>query len=84
MTSGKLTDIIINDVVTRNHWTGLETVSQFNVYADSDLLDVIERVEGAMIVHKLAETLYRVVLDPRYDPAWVKAEIIAAIKCRGT
>ena len=83
-TSGKLADVVIENVFVANQQTGRVALLQLNVYADAGLDDVLEHVEGVETVHNLSRTLYRIIVDPRYDSCCVKRGIIAAISGRPT
>ena len=82
--NGKLTDVLIEDFVCDDPKTGMsKPISMLTVWADKGMLDVIRSVPGVSGAYgDNSPTLYHVFLDPRYDLAWVKAEIEAQIKIK--
>lgn len=83
--SGRRTDVLIEDWIYTNPRTGVEVTSDesFYVWADAGLSKLIEGVEGVtQATPDLAKTRYHVWIDKRYDIAYIKREIEAAILCR--
>lgn len=50
------------------------------IWADPDMLDIIQDVEGIAYAYKSMPTPYRALIDPRYDREQVKADVVEKIR----
>jgi hypothetical protein len=81
---GKLTNVLIKDIVYTDPKTGMEinASNEITVWADDGVKETIKNIPGVTNVYThISPTQYDVYLDPRYDKQFVKAEIEAAIMC---
>lgn len=87
MKNGRMKDVIVEDVFETDERTGVRSVSanKVTVWADVGLTDVLKGAEGVINVYNFdhSKTEYTVYIDPRYDRNYVKAELEAAILCKG-
>ena len=75
MNNGKQLDVIVRE-------NEIET-ELFTVWADSGLQNKFKQIEGVTCVYNfLSPTQYEIGYDPRYDPAFIKAEIVAVAKIK--
>lgn len=79
---GRLFDILVEDHIAYNPVTDSTRFVGFIVWANGDVKDIILPVPGvACIITKPDNpNRYVVMLDPRYDPQWVGAEIEAQLR----
>jgi hypothetical protein len=81
---GRVHDVLVEDVSMVDD-TGLKSISKqlFIVWADSGCVKLIEEVPGVASAGSGASpNRYSVCVDPRYDFEFVKAEVVAVLKCR--
>ncbi len=81
---GKKLDLLFEDIYHTDD-TGVRTLSNRNVtlWADPGLLETVKAVEGVTNCYQhISATQYDIYLDPRYDRAFILAEIEAAILCK--
>ena len=72
MNNGQLVDVLIIDGVSER---------DFYVWADKDMKEIMESIQGVSNVFSDMETCeYHVYIDPRYDIEWIKREVEAQIK----
>ncbi len=69
MSDGKLHDVLVDDSLTG-----------FTVWANLGMTEIITAVPGVTFCNDELPTRYTVHLDLRYDPEWIRQEIIARIK----
>lgn len=85
--NGRITDVIIKDDIYTDPRTGLEVVNSlcFTVWADEDMKETIQAVEGVTKVYnQIASTNFSVYYDQRYDREFLKREIEAVILCKSS
>jgi len=81
---GKNKQILFEHGLQRNNFTGEieQSPNSFFLWTDKGLENLIKSIEGVMFVRGCVdnlETRYSLLIDPRYDIEFVKAEIEAKI-----
>lgn len=78
--NGRRTDVIVEERTYRDDM-GMVKFLEMVVYADPGNAEIIKSVPGVVNVYNsLSKIEYVLSLDPRYDRAWIAAEIEAQIK----